>query len=127
MVVDARLELERIDFGDNLDGGFTLRLAGEAWTETAVTWNERVAGTAWTVAGGTPSAIVSSIPTPPTNQVMFTVPAGALQAWIDVPATNFGFIVNVADDLVDEHYHLASSEAALLTARPLLVLELAEY
>ena len=106
LVVAARLELERVDYGDDLVGGLALRLAGEAWTEATATWNERQTGTAWSSGGGTVSAAIATVATPTTTAVVLTVPVTLRQSWIDAPATNFGFSVTGSDEGIDMHYHL---------------------
>lgn len=125
LVVAARLKLELVDFGDNIVGSLALRVAGEGWSEANASWNQRDTGTAWTSAGGTASAVIATSP-PPTTALSFTVPVNIPQSWLDTPATNFGFIVEAANAVLDTHYHLHSSESLVLTARPLLVLDVVQ-
>ena len=124
VVVACRLELERVDYGDDITGGLALREVGQAWVEGNVTWNVRDTGTAWTAAGGTVSSPIVTLGPPPLA-VSFTVPPSTPQRWIDTPATNFGLALSVADEQSPTHYHMHSSESVVLTARPQLVLDLA--
>jgi hypothetical protein len=125
LVVAAQRELELVDFGDTVAGDLALRLAGESWSEGRATWNERTTGVAWTSAGGSVSAVLLTAGAQGTAFV-FEVPANVPQGWLDTPATNFGFVVGAADELVDLHYHLHTRESQFLTGRPLLVLDLVE-
>lgn len=124
-ILAARIELELIDLGDNIVGDLALRVSGQPWVESTATWNVRDAATAWTFVGGTVSAIVAVIPAP-TGAFTVPVPVNIPQSWIDAPLTNFGVVITAADETTDTHYHVHASESLVVTARPLLVLDLAE-
>lgn len=127
-VAAAHLDLDIVDYGDAIAGDMAVRTVGQSWAEGDASWIVRATATPWTAAGGTVSAIVATIPQPQpaAATLSIAIPANILAGWIDAPATNFGFAITAADESLDTHYHVHTSESVTETARPLLVLDLAQ-
>lgn len=127
LVVAARLELVRLDLGDEFPAPLGIRTIGEAWLEDKATWNEHHVGLTWTTAGGAPSTTLHAmIDALSSDAFAIALPVGIVQGWVDTPATNRGVLLVMVDETVDGHYHVHSRESQLVDSRPLLVVDVVE-
>lgn len=95
----------------------------EAWDESAVSWNDRTAGVAWTVAGGkyTTPAVAGVVVPGTLNKDWIELDVTALvQEWVDGVSANLGVIL-----LTDQtkEIKLASRESTDTSFRPQLVID----
>lgn len=64
------------------------------WTETQMTWNNRLSGTAWTTAGGTFNPLVQGSTSVLPSSISSTwALTNLVQGWLSAPANNFGVLL----------------------------------
>lgn len=95
-----------------------------AWTETVATWVTASAGVKWQTAGASgtndrETTVLGTISSTTLGTKTFALNAAGIakvQAWINSPATNFGFIIQ--DYTVSDGLDFTSSEGATVAQRP---------
>jgi hypothetical protein len=100
------------------DSSFDLNRLLVDWSETDATWNDRLASTLWTIPGGAANSdyvlTASGSGTLPGSGVStgFSSPGmvSDVQAWINNPATNFGWILIATGDASGSGKQVASRE-----------------
>ncbi len=111
--------------GMSARSGGTMRLKvhelTRAWTESAVTWNRRIAGIDWSSPGGdyqgSDAARLDLPASFNSGWIEFDIKALA-QAWVDGAITNNGVIVRGNDP---DRFYVASKEAGASTAPQLVI------
>ena len=100
-------------------------LVTQSWLEAEVTWNDRIAATPWTTAGGdfNAAAISNYIVVSEDNSLYtWNIDKSVVQGWADTPATNYGIIAveRYELDTGTNHKSFYSSEYGTANLRPKL-------
>ncbi|MCY1032496.1 DNRLRE domain-containing protein [Corallococcus sp. BB11-1] len=106
--------------------GFFLYAAGRDWTEAQATWARATSTSTWSTPGARGAAdrgtgvLGTLLPavTGPHTVTFGAAGIAAVQAWVDDPATNRGFVLDANTNM--DGLDLASSEAATAAQRPQL-------
>jgi hypothetical protein len=115
LITGARLNVTRLDNGDEVLGPLQVRLLGETWIEgtsvagSGASWNTRDGSTTWTMPGGTTTQTLITV-TPETMGIEIVLPPAVVQSWVDSPATNAGLLLTVG--VPGAHMHLHSRESS---------------
>lgn len=110
-------------------GACRVYLMLEAWDEDTATYEQRVAGIAWTTTGAGPGSRaiteVAEFAAPAVDtEYVVDLPAALVQQWVDSPALNYGLAL-YPHMSVTHGVTFVSSEAATAEKRPLLTVTLA--
>jgi len=110
--------------------GVVLRQLLTAFTEAQVTWNERVTGTNWNVAGVLTGTDVNSttiatgtIPSSGTFTISGAGFTALVQGWMDGSITNNGVILSLSDESTASYSFLLRQPAASDGDRPYLTVD----
>ncbi|WP_147451063.1 DNRLRE domain-containing protein [Corallococcus llansteffanensis] len=106
--------------------GFFLYAAGRDWNEAQATWARATSTSTWSAAGARGSAdrgssVLGTLLPAVTGPYTVTLGAAgiaAVQAWVDNPASNRGFVLDANTNM--DGLDLASSETTTLAQRPQL-------
>jgi hypothetical protein len=130
----ARVDSARIFLTASNGGGatFTVRAMSAPWKEREATWNERAAGVAWEVAGGSGAAdrgtatlATFGVPEPAVVAVELNAAGvAAVQAWIANPDANHGVMISSDNNLQIDGMDFHARDAVGRTDRPRLVIDL---
>lgn len=114
-------------------GVITLYELQEAWTEGTqngttgtASWNERMAGVAWTTQGAGPGSratvqLATFQPYQTDTVFAIAVPPAQIQKWVDMPVTNFGVALVASGAGMGDTVAIAASESAATTQPKLVV------
>ncbi len=109
-VVSAYLDLDY----SNRSGTTTINAYAltKSFVEGEVTWNSYSAGNAWDAPGGDfmASAISSSVIVSSSFPIRITLSASAVQAWINNPAENHGFLLKAQNETTGTNWARYDSE-----------------
>lgn len=107
---------------------FELRRVQQGWEEASVSWNERSAGSAWNSPGASSPGDVAGT----ASATAFVSSGGSytfgssavmvadIQAWVNAPGTNFGWLLQTQSELTPGTARLFASREADATIRPSL-------
>lgn len=125
-VTNVTLTFNITDVSSNVYELYALR---RAWTETVATWNKATSTVNWSTAGASnttsdrETAILGTLSASATGSKTITLTAAGIakvQAWINTPSTNNGFIIQ--DYANSDGLDLSSSEATTITQRPIITI-----
>ncbi len=125
-VTNVTLTFNITDVSSNVYELYALR---RAWTETVATWNKATSTVNWSTAGASnttsdrETAILGTLSASATGSKTITLTAAGIakvQAWINTPSTNNGFIIE--DYANSDGLDLSSSEATTITQRPIITI-----
>lgn len=136
-LLEARLAIVIVRFGDEVMGPISGFEISESWTEgtlqgspgPGVTWTSRDTGLAWSTAGGTRGSQLLAPVTPTAAmglELAVTIDTAIVQRWIDTPTSNFGLLLAPSDGTAQTHYHFEARESLMPSSRPELTLVLAQ-
>jgi len=128
VITDATLRLTVIQSGTP-DASYDLNRLLVDWSETNATWNNRLASTPWTNPGGAPnsdyvlnaSATATLQSTGDSTDFSSAGLVSDVQAWLDNPGTNFGWMLIATGDAQGTGKQVASREEG--DAAPLLIIQ----
>ena len=124
VVLSAQFELNVTNASTE---GYELYRMSRDWKEGEATWNEAETGTPWDVPGAsgaldhgfTARGVVQTGGTGPVTITLGAEGITAVQAWVDGPGENYGFII--ADGTNSDGLAFSSREAATSSLRPKLI------
>nr|MBC7244124.1 DNRLRE domain-containing protein [Chloroflexota bacterium] len=99
----------------------------QPWMESQVTWNNASQGVSWWGGGGCEGSSRSEGPfyqtevNNPAGDIVVLDLTSAVQAWVDNPAANYGFLLQGATVVANVTYKFASSDNLTPHYRPQLV------
>ena len=107
---------------------FELRRVLQAWDEVSVSWTNRSSGSAWDAPGASAAGDVAGT----VSATAFVSSGGSytfgssavmvadIQAWVNSPGTNFGWLLQTQSELTPSTARLFASREADATIRPAL-------
>jgi hypothetical protein len=125
-ILSAKVMLYSVNLGQikGTTGAYALHPVTKNWTEAAACWSNYAAGQAWTTPGGDFNATADT--TTPRHSLVecswyeFDV-TSRVQAWINNPAGNYGWVVKATDEMASIQDEFASSDHGTADLRPKLV------
>jgi hypothetical protein len=128
--VTLTVTVVRAPISGRADSLFQLRRVLSPWSESGVTWNSRSAGVPWESPGADGAA--DSVPNGSSavdvfTEGSYTMPSSAslvadVQAWVNDPAHNFGWMLQSADEATPETARRFGSRESGVTS-PVLVID----